>query len=267
MRILAVDDEQLALRSLGSAIRNACPDAELTCCDTAQAAWKMARETPFDVAFLDVEMGELGGLELARRLREIDTRTKVVFVTAFSQYAFDAFSVRAAGYLLKPVAAESVAEELRHLEEKPSVRPTSRVQVRTFGNFEVICDGRPVAFPRTKAKELFAYLVHKRGSGCTVRELSSVLFEERGYTLSVQRQMQTIIATMMKAFKDAGAEGVVVKGFNSLAVNVDAVECDYYRFLEGDVAAVNSYMGEYMANYGWSEFVVGYLDGCIKRKR
>ena len=93
-----------------------------------------------------------------------------------------------------------------------------------------------------------------------MRELASVLFEDRPYTLSVQRQMQTIIAAMMKALRAVGAEHVVVKNYNSLSVDVDAIDCDYYRFLAGDASAVNAYTGEYLANYSWAEFVVGYLD-------
>lgn len=52
----------------------------------------------------------------------------------------------------------------------------------------------------------------------------------------------------------------VTKKFNSVSVNKDCIDCDYYRFLQGDVSAVNSYHGEFMAQYSWSEFITGYLE-------
>lgn len=261
MRILAVDDERPALRALENAVREAEPDAAVVACLDPDEALRLAQEELFDVAFLDIEIGVLGGIELARRLKEIDARTGIVFATAYSQYAVEAFSLHASGYVLKPVSPDDVRCELENLRAAPRPAPSARVEVRMFGNFEVLCDGRPVPFPRSKSKETLAYLVHKRGSGCSVRELASVLFEDRPYTLSVQRQMQTIIAAMMKALRSVGAEDVVVKSYNSLAVNREAIDCDFYRFLAGDAAAVNAYAGEYLANYSWAEFVVGYLDG------
>lgn len=260
MRILAVDDERPALHALEKAVREAAPSAEVVCCLDPDEALEAARAEPFDAAFLDVETGSIGGIELARRLKDVDARTDIVFATAYSQYAVEAFSLHASGYVLKPVSSEDVACELENLRAAPQPPACSRVAVKTFGNFEVLCDGRPVTFSRSKAKELMAYLVHKRGSSCAVRELASVLFEDRPYTLSVQRQMQTIIAAMMKALRAVGAEHVVVKNYNSLSVDVDAIDCDYYRFLAGDASAVNAYTGEYLANYSWAEFVVGYLD-------
>lgn len=59
---------------------------------------------------------------------------------------------------------------------------------------------------------------------------------------------------MMKSLKAVKAEKVVFKKYNSLSVNVNLVDCDYYRFEELDAGAVNSYMNEYMSQYYWAEF-------------
>lgn len=263
MRILAVDDESIALRSLEQAVRAAAPNAEVVGFADPARALEAARAEPFDVAFLDIETGTLGGIELARRLKDINPRTGIVFATAYAEYALEAFSLHASGYLLKPVTPESVAEELANLGRPQAAATALRralLRVQTFGNFEVFHDERPVTFPRSKSKEMLAYLVHKRGSGCSIRELASVLFEDRMYTLSVQRQMQTIKSVLVGALREVGAEGAIVKSYNSLSIDVDAVDCDYYRFLQGDPAAVNAYAGEYLSNYSWAEFVVGYLD-------
>ena len=111
-----------------------------------------------------------------------------------------------------------------------------------------------------KSKEILAYLVDKKGTGVTNAELAAILFEEKEYDRSLQKQMQVYISDLMKVLKDAGASDVVIKKYNSLSVNIDTFQCDYYDFLKMDVYAINSYMGEYMINYSWSEFTTGMLE-------
>lgn len=65
---------------------------------------------------------------------------------------------------------------------------------------------------------------------------------------------------MMKTLNAANVSDIVVKRYNHLSVDVSKVDCDYYRFLNGDSEAINSYTGEYMMNYSWGEFTIGYLD-------
>ena len=92
------------------------------------------------MAFLDIEMSGMTGLELTVRLRENDPDIRIVFVTAYSQYAVEAFGVHATGYLLKPVDREALQRELTFIYEKEE--PKKRIRVQTFGGFDVfVADG------------------------------------------------------------------------------------------------------------------------------
>ena len=135
-----------------------------------------AEETRIDVAFLDVEMAVTSGVQLAQRLTLYQPQINIIFATGFGQYRDSAFDLHASGYLMKPITAEKVRVELAHL--RYPVHGKKRVQVQTFGNFDVFLDGRPVKFKYSKTKELFAYLVDRKGAMCTVGEMMSVLFEE-----------------------------------------------------------------------------------------
>ena len=259
MQVIAVDDEKLALENLLQAIGEAAPEAKVNGFVSPEQALEYARESHIDVAFLDIQMGSLNGLEVARALKTLHRSVNIVFVTAYSKYALEAFDLYVSGYLLKPVSTEAVQRALGHLRH-PVAEPLAQgLVVQTFGNFEVFVDGQPLRFARSKAKELFAYLIHKRGSSCTTREVAAVLFEDQPYTLSVQRQVQTIFSSMMRTLRAAEVSDCIIKTYNRTAVDVSKVDCDYYRFLNGDIQAVNAYAGEYMTNYGWAEFVVGYL--------
>ncbi|MDL2267459.1 response regulator [Desulfovibrio sp. OttesenSCG-928-G15] len=260
MRILAVDDERLALLAMEQAIREADPDCELACFATPAEALAHAAKETVDVAFLDIEMDSMNGLGLAKRLKDIHGKTNIVFVTGYSQYAMDAFSLRASGYLQKPVTAQDVASELHHLRHPLPASEKKGVRIQCFGNFEIFVDGKSISFHRSKAKELLAYLVSRNGAGVSKKELAGILWEDGEYSRATQSYLQTLIAEMLRALNEAGAENIIVKKWNSLSIDTSLVDCDYYNFEKGDPKAVNAYRGEYMANYPWAEFIQHWLN-------
>ena len=114
--IAICDDEKSALDILSGAIvsafKNYDVDAVVETFARPAALLERMKSCTFDLLFLDIEMPGLGGLALAKALKDIDPDTHIVFVTSYEQYAVDAFSVRATGYLLKPAHLEDVRREL-----------------------------------------------------------------------------------------------------------------------------------------------------------
>ena len=261
MHIIAVDDEPLALGLLVRSIQEACPDARISQFQSGQKALAFLEDDQCDVAFLDIQMRGLDGLTLAKRIKERNPRCNLIFVTGYSEYAGDALAMHASGYINKPVSAQAIRAELEDLRHPVSPLPDTLLRIRCFGNFEVFTvDGEPVKFNRTKAKELFAYLVYRRGSSCTTRELAAVLFEDNEYSTRQMLYLQKIVSSMMQTLREYRAAGVVHKTYNAISLNDEAVDCDYYRFLKMDVPSINAYTGEFMTQYSWAEFVAGYLD-------
>lgn len=134
-----------------------------------------------------------------------------------------------------------------------------RLRVQTFGNFEVFYDGKPVHFRRRRTKELFAYLIDRRGAGSTMGQLISVLWEGRPDTDSVRSQLRSLITDLRTTFRDLEENSIIIKQRDLIAVDPGRVDCDYYRFLAGDQGAVNAFRGEYMTNYSWGETTLGAL--------
>ncbi len=106
MKIIAVDDEMIALNGLQSSIRKAIPEAQIFCFDRAVQAFAFHEKNPCDVAFIDIHMGDMNGLELARRLKKHKKNINIVFVTGCQRYMKDAFDMFASGYIMKPASAE-----------------------------------------------------------------------------------------------------------------------------------------------------------------
>ena len=260
MNIIAVDDEPFALSDLEEVLSECIPNTPIHTFDNTEDALAYAKENVVDIAFLDIEMNNTTGIQLAQMLLKIHEKTNIIFVTGYSEYALEAFSVYASGYILKPAEKKSVLSALSKLRY-PVEQTRPKITVKTFSNFEIYVNGTPLHFARAKSKELLAYLIHKNGTGCSLKELASVLYEDKEYTLSLQKQLQTIIATMMKSLNAENIGDLVVKRYNHLSVDTGKIDdCDYYRFLNGDKEAINTYTGEYMMNYSWGEFTIGYLD-------
>ncbi len=258
MNIIAVDDERSALWTLEQAIKSVCRQACVTSFSSAYEALEYAGENRVDVAFLDIEMAELNGLFLAKKLKDIYGRTNIIFVTGYSNYTLNAFDLYASGYVLKPIDPERVAYELENLRN-PVALPDKGIRVQCFGNFEIFVNGRPVTFTRSKSKEALAFLVDRQGAGVSKKELSAVLLDDRPYTRGIQSYIHTIMTEMIQSLKNVGADDIVIKKHNLYAVDPSRFTCDYYRYNRGEQAAVNSYRGEYMVNYEWAEFTTGHL--------
>ena len=159
MIFLVTDDELLQLNELVSILQQIRPDATVFSHTWPDDALETAKLYPIDVAFLDIQTGGMNGLELAVRLKKINPDIHIIFVTGYSQYAVDAFAMHATGYLLKPVTEEAVNRELTFIYSYQH----SRIEIRTFGGFDVYVDGQLIRFGRAKSKELLAYLVDRRG--------------------------------------------------------------------------------------------------------
>lgn len=118
-KCVIAEDEALLRHALVAMLREAWPQLEIVaeCEDGGEALEAIAEHRP-DVAFLDIRMPGLTGLEVASAMAENSPATQVVFVTAYDQYAIDAFETGAVDYLLKPVSRERLAATAQRLQAR-----------------------------------------------------------------------------------------------------------------------------------------------------
>lgn len=256
MKVLAVDDEAGALRVLTGAIAEALPGAEITALQSGEEAkLQLTLHPEIQVAFLDIHLRDTNGLSLGRELKRISPKVDIVFCTGFSEYGIEACNMQAKGYLLKPVTAEKIKTIVENLK-MPDTVSTKGIFAQTFGNFSLFADGRIVSFSRAKAQEMVAYLIDRRGSGVTRKELAAVILEDDEYTRATQSYLTQIIADACKALRLVGYEDLIVKSYNSYAINNNMLQCDLYDYEKGDLSRFH---GEYMTQYSWSEMTLGEL--------
>ena len=113
--VIIVDDRKIFLSGALPILEEVMPNAIITGFTRPSEAIEYARENRIALAFLDIELGKTNGLDLCRTLLAINPRTNVVFLTAYIEYSFDAWSTGASGFMLKPITAESVLAQLKNL--------------------------------------------------------------------------------------------------------------------------------------------------------
>lgn len=127
IRVMVVDDEQLAREELCFLLGEAGAVEIVAQATDGVEALRLAGELQPDVVFLDVQMPGLTGFEVARRLIEADVPVQLVFVTAFDQYAIDAFTVNAVDYVLKPVDADRLEQTLERVRRRLASEKAARL--------------------------------------------------------------------------------------------------------------------------------------------
>ena len=113
--IILVDDNAVILNGGLAIIEEVIPNASVTGFTKPSEAIDFAKANRVALAFLDIEMGSVSGLDVCRDLLEINPHTNVVYLTAYSNYSLDAWSTGACGFMLKPITPEGVKEQLKKL--------------------------------------------------------------------------------------------------------------------------------------------------------
>ena len=250
MKVLLVDDEELQLLRLETEAKKVfSEDTEMLLFKSPLEALKNCKDQIIDIAFLDIEMPGMNGIGLAKELKKLNPKTNIIFVTAYDNYALEAYKIHASGYLSKPVSASKIQREVDELRHPIELTREKKIQIKCFGNFEVFYNGEPLRFSYKKSKELFAYLVDREGAAININELNAVLWEE-----DHPSYLRNLISDIQQTLKNVDCDDVFVKRYNECYIDPSKVDCDAYEYKKGNPNAVRMYRGEYMMQYSWPFF-------------
>ena len=233
MHVIAVDDERLPLEDLQDICSQFPSVQDFYAFSNPTDALEHAARHKIDLAFLDIEMPVMTGLELAKRLNRIDPEIRIVFVTGFKEYAYDAFSVNAIGYVLKPFSDEMIREQIEKAEAIPQKKPRPDIFVHTFGYFDVFYQNKPVYVATENA--------------------IATLWPDREYDETVQSLFRKVLKSLRVSLADAGISEILVDARNQRSVDTEKFACDFYELLDKKESAMENYSGEYMVGYTWAE--------------
>ena len=257
MHIIYVDDERPARDNFRLTVANILEISSLTMFQDGEEALEWAKDHMIDMAFLDMEMPGIHGLALAQELKKINSNIRVVFVTAYNQYAMDAWGVDAIGYILKPYTAADIRKELGKCQYKPL--PSQHVVIQTIPQFSVTVDGVPLHISGTKPREMLALLVDRGSHGLTTGEGIAYLWPDKPNDANAQSLFRVTYKRLVDALEDVGIGDIITTKESRRFLRVDQVECDLYRILSSDKQEALKYDGRYMEEYSWAENRNGQL--------
>jgi transcriptional regulator with XRE-family HTH domain len=113
--IIMVDDEGIILSGGLPVLEEVFPNANISGFTRPSEAITYAQHNPVALAFLDIEMGKLNGLEVCKELQRINPQTNVIFLTAYMDYSLDAWKTGASGFIVKPITAAEVRDQISRL--------------------------------------------------------------------------------------------------------------------------------------------------------
>jgi len=246
-------------------------------------AIEFVKHNPVDIAFLDIEMPGLNGLELAERLTEESPYIEVVFITAYDQYALKAFQAHAIGYLLKPLDIEDVRELIDNLARKLGCHRETKgpeyLTVRCFGPFLCYADkntGDPIHWRTMKAEELFALLLHYQGKAISKEILIDTLWPEMKPEKATNN-FRVTCTYLRNTLTDKGFANILLRDHNSYLIDTSRLRCDLFLFLSAADAASAElsaleeasalYGGRYFEGkpYEWAENMRIWLENEFKK--
>jgi two-component SAPR family response regulator len=250
MNIIIIDTDDSMQALLGKHIRELQPDANIKFFSEIEKALEFIGRNIVDIAIINTNLQKYSGISLAQDLIEIKGNLNIVFIADDSKYIKEAFDIHASGYILKPPTLENISNCFANLRFLPL---SKQLLVKTFGKFQVFKNGEQVKFNRSKSKELFAYLIAKGGTSCTINELVVNLLEEKSIQSVSADYMRKIISDLKKTLSAIGEEDAIIKKHNLIAINQNSVECNYFCLLNGCYNSIKSFANNFLLEYGWAE--------------
>ncbi|BBH22515.1 DNA-binding response regulator [Paenibacillus baekrokdamisoli] len=199
-----------------------------------------------DVWFLDIEMPGMTGLELAEHIHSGNPNAAIVFVTAYHQYAIEAFDIAAVDYLLKPVEMARLMKTIERISIEAPVRPFSRaqanepqLQIQLLGAFHVSkMDGSSLSWRTAKEKELFAYLLLHYNTAVHRDKFIAQLWPNERYE-KAKIYLHTCVSFLRKDLRNCGLDNVILYERETYRLNAQQVSSDYMAIMSCTPSELN----------------------------
>lgn len=235
LRVIVVDDEPLAANLIGRYLqKDGQVKVEKILCNPLEVIEEVNRIHP-DVVFLDIEMPEITGLELAEQLTALPAPPEVVFITGYSDYAIEAFRVNALDYVMKPVDPRELERVIKKIVHRhPQAARKQRLRINALGGFSARIQEQkePIKWMTSKCEELFAYMIFKKqGAIVSKWKLIDVLWPQKDEKKS-EINLRSTVSRINKILKEYGVEGRLVSHNNGYRLDIDDLEVDAFLLEE-----------------------------------
>ncbi len=237
LRTIVIDDEKLSREVLCNYLKEYCPEVEiLTTASSVKTAYKVIRKFNPDLIFLDIEMADGKGFDLLTLFDSIDFR--IIFVTAYSEYAVKAFRVSAVDYLLKPVKIDELRDSVERVRLLKSSFPGQSNLSALISNLQIGTSIMPtLVIPHLKGFEVLK-----------IHEI--IMCQAEGYCTNfyITGNRKVVSSKNLKYFESLLEEDIFIRVHHSYLINVNHVS-SYTR--QGEIIlteGIKAYLGDSYKN-------------------
>lgn len=274
MRIAVLDDENHALERFESIVSEFEEVSHCMLFDDADELLAYLGGNLLDVVFLDIEMPGKSGMQLAEELHVINPGISVVFVTAYSQYAVEAFELSVLDYIMKPVSKERLRKTLNRISESKQLveRAAKRVTIHCFQRFEFKIDGKVYPLNHLlKAKELLAFLVSRKGAETSWEQITEALWPDADYE-KAHNNLYITTFRLRKWLSENNIAQIFESRRNSYRIVPSEFNCDLFdlerALKDGDAKRIRYlYKGEFLEEEGYEWAYPIQAEWAIKMDR
>jgi Response regulator containing CheY-like receiver and SARP domains len=255
LRVAAADDERHALERFEKLVNDI--EGVETCglFDDGKQLLEYLAKNPVDAVFLDIEMPEMSGLDLCEEVLNVQPDCAVVFITAFNQYAVEAFELNAVDYIMKPLTGKRLDVTMERILKRNRLESAhSKPKIQCFGSFEIFVDGRVLLWKNSKAKEILAFLVHKEGVPVSWDVITSSVWPDTDFE-KAHANFHATMYLLRKFLSESGIPDILENARGNYRIRREKVSCDYYEVkqLSGTKKAetLANFEGGYMEENGY----------------
>ncbi|GLC87629.1 response regulator [Lysinibacillus piscis] len=244
MKVLIVDDEPIMLLAMKRMLAGIEGIELVGSFQQIEEAYTFLYKNDVDLAFLDIEIADDNGIELARQLRINNTEIDIVFTTSHTDYAMQAYDVYPLDYMIKPISKSRLMQTItrafnrRHNTSTVNNHVLNRLKVQTFGCFEVSSTQQgEVKWRSKKSKELFAYLLFNRGRSVGKMRVIEDIFPDMPVK-NAEGYLNTAVYQLRTALNSHGFKENIISGQEKYRLELNQVDVDFMQFEQG-VALLN----------------------------
>lgn len=268
MKAVLIDDEKPALMQLQRLLAS---DGRVTVSSEFTSVKEglnyLSREKT-DVVFLDIGMPEMNGLEAAEYIQQIDPHTRIVYVTAYSEYALEAFELYALDYVLKPVMPARLTKTIDRIMQivarGESRGETDLYRIQLFRRMalpETQAEGKKLKLRTAKAQELLAFLLNLNGEWVSKDRILEVVWS--GYpTDKAATHLHTGVYQIRKLLRDWGASAEVEYAHENYRLKPGQImtDADQFEQIHQEYAKASGLRRWELAEQALSIYRGGYLE-------
>ncbi|MDD4842703.1 MAG: response regulator [Anaerotignum sp.] len=231
LRAILIDDERPALDELSYLLKKNAVEVIGTFLKTEGTLDYILAQNP-DIVFLDIEMRGTNGIEFGVELQKKSENTAIIFVTAYPEYALEAFRAYPLDYIVKPIDEEHLERTLKHILETSQTQNPLECKsfyIQCFGKFEITYGNQKVRLPTKKTQELLAYLLCNEGNTVYRNDLMQVIFDN-GDVEKDANNLRVNLFRIRNAFREAGVENKTFIVRDDFSVKIGDGICDLVDF-------------------------------------